>query len=176
MSTTRLASLAAGIVLGTWVAVAQAQDIFLTTGQWRDDRSQGFQLQALRGAPALVTMAYGACRRVCSTSLRLLEQLQALADQRHVAVNFVVIGIDPTQDRPADWADYRAEHKLNRPNWQFLSGDEASIRQMANQFGVHYWRYGEHTLHDFKIMLLSADGRILRSIDRPDQDVAVLLP
>lgn len=176
MATTRLASLAAGILLGAWVGVAQAQDIFLTTGHWRDDRSQGFQLQALRGAPALVTMAYGACRRVCSTSLRVLEQLQALADQRHVALNFVVIGIDPTQDRPADWADYRAERKLNRPNWQFLSGDEESIRQMANQLGVRYWRYGEHTLHDFKIVLLSADGHVVRSVDRFDQDMAALLP
>jgi hypothetical protein len=47
---------------------------------------------------------------------------------------------------------------------------------MASQLGVHYWRYGEHTMHDFKIVLLSAQGRVLRSMDRFDQDPGVLLP
>ena len=121
-------------------------------------------------------MAYGACRRICSTSLRLLEQLQALADERHAKLNIVVVGLDPSQDRPADWAEYRAERKLSRANWQFLSGDEASTRRLANRLGVHYWRYGEHTMHDFRIVLLSAQDLPVRYMDKFDQDLALLLP
>ena len=61
-------------------------------------------------------MAYGACRRVCAANLRVLEQLQRLADERKAALNFVVFGLDPSQDRPADWAAYRAERKLTALN------------------------------------------------------------
>jgi protein SCO1 len=176
MHSHRLAFLAIAIALCGWAGDAWSQDLYRSPGHWQDDRAQGYRLESLRGAPTVLTMAYGACRRICSTSLRMLEQLQVTADQRQVALNFVVLGIDPAQDRPADWADYRTVRKLNRPNWQFLTGDEESVRQMAGQLGVRYWRYGEHTMHDFKIVLLSADGRVLRSVDRFDQDMAVLLP
>lgn len=121
-------------------------------------------------------MAYGACRRVCSSSLRVLEQLQALADARGEALNFVVIGLDPQQDRPADWAAYRTEHKLRRANWQFLSGDAKSTAQIAARLGVRYWSYGDHVMHDFRIVRVSADGRIVGALTSPDQALATLLP
>jgi protein SCO1 len=178
MRLTRLvfSAVAVAVALCACLGSACAQDLYQTEGRWLDDQSHSFRLEQLRGTPTVVTMAYGACRRVCSTSLRVLERLQALADARHATVNIVVVGLDPSQDRPADWAEYRAERKLNRPNWQFLSGDEASTRQLAARLGVRYWRYGEHTMHDFKIVLLSAQGLTVRSIDKFDQDLALLLP
>jgi hypothetical protein len=36
-------------------------------------------------------------------------------------------------------------------------------------------RSGEHTMHDFRIVLLSAQGLAVRSIDKFDQDLALLL-
>ena len=176
MASHRLASLAIAALLCGGAQAAWSQAIYQADGRWLDDKAQSYKLEALHGTPTVLTMAYGACRRVCSTSLRMLEALQGVADQRHVALNFVVVGIDPGQDRPADWADYRASRKLTRTNWQFLTGDEQSVLQMANGLGVHYWRYGDHTLHDFKIVLLSPDGKLVRSIERADQDVTVLLP
>lgn len=169
-------SVVTAIVLFVWLGQVCAQDIYRTEGQWLDDRARSYRLDELRGTPTVLTMAYGACRRICSTSLRLLEQLQALADERHAKLNIVVVGLDPSQDRPADWAEYRAERKLSRANWQFLSGDEASTRRLANRLGVHYWRYGEHTMHDFRIVLLSAQGLPVRYMDKFDQDLALLLP
>lgn len=172
----QLPSVVAALALCAGLGSACAQDIYRTDGRWLDDQARSYQLEQLRGTPTVVTMAYGACRRVCSTSLRVLERLQALADERHTRLNVVVIGLDPSQDRPADWADYRAERKLNRSNWQFLSGDEASTRQLASRLGVRYWRYGEHTMHDFRIVLLSAQGLPVRSMDQFDQELALLLP
>ena len=172
----RLFCAAAAVVIGGWSGSACAQDLYRTEGRWLDDGSHSYRLEQLRGTPTVVTMAYGACRRVCSTSLRVLERLQALADERHATINIVVVGLDPSQDRPADWAGYRVERRLNRPNWQFLSGDEASTRRLANRLGVRYWRYGEHTMHDFRIVLLSAEGSTIRSMDKFDQELALLLP
>ena len=176
MHPVRLLCAVAAVVIGGWSGSARAQDLCRTEGRWLDDQSRPYRLEQLRGAYTVVTMAYGACKRVCSTSLRVLERLQALADERHATINIVVVGLDPSQDRPADWAGYRAERRLDRPNWQFLSGDEASTRRLANRLGVRYWRYGEHTMHDFRIVLLSAEGSTIRSMDRFDQELALLLP
>jgi protein SCO1/2 len=168
----------AAVVAGAAMAIgaAAAQDMFHPSGKWLDDRGQPYRLDALYDAPTVISMAYGACRRVCSTSLRIMEQVQRLADARHLQLNFVVVGLDPGADRPEDWAELRAERHLERPNWHFLSGDEASIRQLARRLGVRYWRYGEHTLHDLRIVLLSAQAQPLKSIDSFDQAAESLLP
>jgi len=158
------------------IGAAAAQDIFRPSGRWLDDQGRPYRLDALYGTPTVITMAYGACRRVCSTSVRMMEQVQRLADARQLELNFVVIGLDPNADRPEDWAQVRAEHHLERSNWHFLSGDEAAIRQLARRLGVHYWRYGEHIMHDLRIVLLSAQAQPLKSIDAFDQAAETLLP
>ena len=172
----RLASLLVSLLLLGCALSARADDLYRPEGRWLDDRSHAYSLEELRGGYTVMTMAYGACRRVCATSLRVMEQAQALADARHLALNFVVVGLDPSEDHPKDWADYRTARHLTRDNWHFLSGDEASVAQLASRLGVHYWRYGEHTMHDFKIVLLAPDGRVLRSMDAYDQPTPMLLP
>ncbi|MEQ1807289.1 MAG: SCO family protein [Burkholderiaceae bacterium] len=164
------------LLLSVVGVAAAAQGVFSGSGPWLDDTNRPFRLESLRGSANIVSMAYGACRRVCSSSLRVLEQLQALADARGEALNFVVIGLDPQQDRPADWAAYRTEHKLRRANWQFLSGDAKSTAQIAARLGVRYWSYGDHVMHDFRIVRVSADGRIVGALTSPDQALATLLP
>jgi len=168
---------AASLALATLLASsAVAQDLFREGGAWVDDQARTYDLAALHGRPTVLTMAYGACRRVCSTSLRIMEGVQALADRQHAVVDFVVLGLDPAQDLPADWAAFRSERKLTRANWHFLSADPATVQRMAERLGIRYWHYGEHTMHDFKIVLLATDGQVAHSMNHFDQDPAMLLP
>jgi cytochrome oxidase Cu insertion factor (SCO1/SenC/PrrC family) len=155
---------------------ALAQEIYRLPAAWSDDRGQAFALKELQGSWTALTMAYGACRRICSTSLRSLEQVQALADKGGVALNFVVVSLDPTEDKPADWAAFRQERKLTRPNWRFLSGDTAGTQALAQRLGVRYWRYGEHTMHDFRVVLINPQGQVVRSLGSFDDPVERLLP
>jgi cytochrome oxidase Cu insertion factor (SCO1/SenC/PrrC family) len=160
-----------------FVTAAQAAGgVYAISGPWVDDRARPYELERLEGSYSVVTMAYGACRRVCSTSLRVMQQLQSAADERKVMLNFVVVGLDPGEDKPEDWAQFRVERKLARPNWQFLSGTSEATRRLARHLGVRYWRYGEHTMHDFQIVLLSPEGRVLRSMLTFDADPSTLLP
>jgi cytochrome oxidase Cu insertion factor (SCO1/SenC/PrrC family) len=145
-------------------------------GTWLDDQGRPFRWATLRGNFTVVNMAYGACRRVCSTSLRRMEELQSRADARHLAISFVVVGIDPELDRPADWASYRVDHKLGRKNWQFLTGDQDATRQLAARLGVRYWHYGDHVMHDFRIALLAPDGRVVAALNAADDDLGKLIP
>jgi cytochrome oxidase Cu insertion factor (SCO1/SenC/PrrC family) len=143
---------------------------------WRDDLNQVFDVDGLRTRQVIVTLAYGACRRVCSTSLRLLERLQSIADERGVALDFVVVGLDPGEDRPEDWHAFRRQRGLVRDNWHFLTGDDAAVRGLAQRLSVRVWRYDSHLMHDFRIVSLSPGGRVLHTIDRFDQPLASLLP
>jgi protein SCO1/2 len=163
-------------VLCLWGGSTSAQDLYRSGGRWLDDQGRTYTLDSLKGSFTVATLAYGACRRVCSSSLRLMQKVQSLADERGLVLNFVVIGLDPEQDKPADWAEFRRDRALTRSNWRFLSGDADAVRRVANHLGVRYWRYGEHTMHDFRIALLSPDGRVLRSVDAFDADLLTLLP
>jgi protein SCO1 len=156
---------------------AQGGDgVYAAPARWLDDRGHTFELKSLQGRWTVVTMAYGACRRICSTSLRTLETVQALADARQQALSFVVVGLDPTQDKPADWAQLRQERRMTRANWHFLSGDTEGTRALAQQLGVRYWRYGEHTMHDFRIVLLNPQGQLVRSLGSFNDPAEQLLP
>jgi cytochrome oxidase Cu insertion factor (SCO1/SenC/PrrC family) len=174
---TRRSALCGGLLaLAARPARALNPNLYRLPPLWQDDRGQAFDFATLQGRWTVMTMAYGACRRICSTSLRVLQDLQALADQRQIGLQFLVVGLDPAQDRPADWAALRIVRHLTRPNWSFLTGDAAATRLMAEHLGVHYWRYGEHTMHDFKIVLVSPEGAVVRSLEAYDEPVAKLLP
>lgn len=167
---------AAAALLAGAPAAAAARGLYGLRGPWLNDRAAPYRLESLQGSYTVLTMAYGACRRVCSTSLSVMQKLQGLADGRGLALTFVVVGLDPSQDTPRDWAEFRVDRKLTRTNWQFISGDPAATRQLAQRLGVRYWRYGEHTVHDFKIVLISPDGELLRGLVAFDEDPATLLP
>ena len=171
-----LARLTLVVSMGAAALSAGAQSVYGVPGPWIDDASASFALGSLAGSYTVATMAYGACQQVCSTSVRRVEQLHDLAEQRHVSLNFVVFGLDPNEDKPSDWAAFRAQRKLTFGNLQFLSGSPLATQQIANRLGVRYWRYGEHTMHDFRIVLVSPAGRIVRSMDHFDEDIAGLLP
>lgn len=163
------------LVASGWAGDAAARDLY-NESRWVDDQGRPYDARALHGRYAVATLAYGACRRVCSASLLLMQRLQAMADEKHVALTFLVFGIDPEQDKPADWAQLRHDRQLERDNWVFLSGDAASVDRVARSLGVRYWRYGEHTMHDFRIVLLSPSGEVVRGIDSFEEELAVLLP
>src|SRR5690349_13947251 len=76
-------------------ASAYALNLHLT-----DDHGAARELAEWQGRAVIITMGYGACRSVCSSTLRTLEELQADADRRGVAIDVVVASIDPSEDTP----------------------------------------------------------------------------
>ena len=140
-----------------------------------DDHGASRALSEWRGKPLVIAMAYGACRSICSTTLRTLEEVQAAADRRGEVLDFVVVSIDPTEDTPQAWADYRRGRRLDRANWSFLSGTPAATRVLARFLGVRFWRYDEHVMHDFKLLRLDTDGAIAATLDWHHRVIEALL-
>ena len=154
-------------------------DIWTLRGEWDDDGGRRVTLAEWAGRPALLTLAYGSCRRICSTSLRLLQQAQQAADARRLELSVIVVSLDPRVDTPASWREYRAEHQLLRPNWHFLGGSQTQTRRLADLLEMKYWVYDDHVLHDLRIAAVDAAGRIVARldwVDEPPQRLVDALP
>ena len=143
---------------------------------WVDDQTQAQPLSRFRGKPTVITMAYGACQKICLTTLRRMEELQQIADRDNIEVNFVVVSLDPKSDTPAVWRDYRKWRGLARQNWAFLAGSTDHTRVLAGYLGIGYWFYDKHVLHDFGITLLDSEGNSVRKLQWADTRLDRFLP
>jgi cytochrome oxidase Cu insertion factor (SCO1/SenC/PrrC family) len=164
----RMASLGAFLAL-CWPPLCKAAETAIDvlnapSADWHDDHGMATRLSAWRGKTVLMTMAYSTCREVCSYSLHRLEELQRSADRAGTPIEVVVISYDPNIDGPASWSIYRRHHHLDRPNWHFLTGSALSTEQFVSAMHFPSWRYDEHLVHDFKILVIGPGGQVARNL------------
>jgi protein SCO1 len=156
-------------------AAADADSPYALPLQWQDDQGNPVRLEQFRGKPLLLTMAYATCRETCSYALRRLDQLQQEAAQAGQAVQIVIVSYDPANDGPKSWTNYRQHHSYVHPNWHFLTGSDAATRELAGALDFKYWSYDEHVVHDFKILLLDADGKVTRELTWPNREESLFV-
>ena len=106
---------------------------------WVNDKGQAQQFNHWRGRSAILTMEFSNCTFVCSITLKRLQDLQAAMDRRGKQMDILVVSIDPKNDTPASWTAYRRDRHLDRPNWTFLTGNEADTARLARSVGIAYW-------------------------------------
>jgi cytochrome oxidase Cu insertion factor (SCO1/SenC/PrrC family) len=137
-----------------------------------NDHAQIVHLSDWRGKPLILTMEYSNCRFMCTTTFSKLKAIQALADQKKLQIDFMIISLDPKNDTPQAWQQYRISRGIDRNNWYLLTGSEITTKEFADLIGIKYWYMDEHILHDFKIVRLNAQGEIESSLteygDAPD--------
>jgi cytochrome oxidase Cu insertion factor (SCO1/SenC/PrrC family) len=140
-----------------------------------NDRGETVHLSDWRGKPMILTMEHSTCRFSCSISISKLKTIQALADQKKLNIDFMIISIDPRNDTPETWRQFRASRDEERSNWHLLTGDETTTRLFADLIGIKYWYMEDHVFHDFKIVRLNAKGEIEKMITDYDDDPEILL-
>jgi len=160
-----LAVLSASAGAGGWTLGPDLRD-----HRWVDSDGGELRLSRLRSPLIVMTMAYTTCRRVCSTTTLVLSDIQKRLEAMKIDADFVVVGLDPENDSPADWRDYRSQHKLNRENWHFLSGDAQSTRKLARGLDLSFWTYHDHIVHDFRIVLFDAQWQQVGEVNWADTD------
>jgi cytochrome oxidase Cu insertion factor (SCO1/SenC/PrrC family) len=156
---------------GSWAS----DGIYGLNAVWQNDKGLDCKLSDWANKPMVITMAYGTCRKVCSNSIRRMAQAQALADAQGVAIEFVVVSLDPEVDTPADWRAFRRAHKLDRPNWHFIRGSAKDTHTLARLLGIGYWVYDDHVVHDFRVLRTNRQGVITAALQAADEDPALLV-
>jgi protein SCO1/2 len=137
-----------------------------------NDRAQTVHLSEWRGKPLILTMEYSNCRFMCTTTFSKMKAIQTAADQKKLQIDFMIVSLDPKNDTPQAWRQYRISRDVDKSNWHLLTGSEATTKELAALLGIKYWYVDDHILHDFKIVRLNANGEIEKEItdfdDKPD--------
>jgi protein SCO1/2 len=140
-----------------------------------DREGRPVRLSAWRGKPLLVSFIYTGCFQVCPATTRALDQsVQALEGRfGERQFNVVSIGFNQPADSPQALKAFAAQHRITRPNWEFLSPPSTAVEQIARDFGFVYAPTPAGFDHVLQVSLLDAQGRIVRQVygDRPAVDV-----
>jgi cytochrome oxidase Cu insertion factor (SCO1/SenC/PrrC family) len=138
-----------------------------TQGLWQldddfvDEHGTRAHLSHWAGAQTVVAMEYSACKFVCTVNWRRLQNIQAEADRQKITLNFLIISLDPKNDSPAAWRDYRKVRDLKRSNWNFVTGNRKATDRVVAVLGVKWWLFDESIMHDFKVLRFDAAGHKL---------------
>ncbi len=150
-----------------------------------DHHGQPFRLADQEGRVVLMFFGYTHCPDICPATLARVSQvyrnLREAGDAD--AVQPLFITFDPSRDTPAHLSEYVPWFKANVIG---LTGSEAEIRAVAEQYGVVYLQSGDGAAeydftHSDYVYLLDQQGRVRKlypsdfNIDEVTDDVQSLL-
>lgn len=120
------------------------------------------------GKPVVLVLAYYQCPMLCTVVLNgMTDGLRELAWTAGAEYRVVTVSIDP-RDTPEIARRKRASYvdaygrTVGEHAWDFLVGDEANVKRLADAVGFHY-RWDEATqqyAHAAGAFVLTPDGRV----------------
>ncbi|MGH8764627.1 MAG: SCO family protein [Burkholderiales bacterium] len=131
-----------------------------------DREGRPVRLSQYRGKPLLVSFIYTGCFQVCPLTTRSLQRaLEAGRDAFGTSqFNVVSIGFNQPADSPQALKAFALQHRIDAPNWEFLSPAAAIVEPLARDFGFRYVATPSGFDHVLQVTLLDAQGRIYRQI------------
>ena len=139
-----------------------------------DREGRPVRLADFRGKPLLVSFIYTGCFQVCPLTTKSLQvALEAGrggfgTDQYNVAS----IGFNQPADSPQALKSFALQHRIDQPNWEFLSPHASNVEALTRSFGFSYVATPAGFDHVLHVTLLDAEGRIYRQVygDQLDAD------
>jgi protein SCO1 len=136
--------------------------------------------------PVILVLAYYECPNMCTLVLNaLLQSTQDLQFEVGKEYQIIVVSIDPHEGPALAAAKKRIyTQRYGRPGavngWHFLTGDEASIRSVANAIGFRFVYDPEirQFAHPSVITVLTSTGKVSRyfaGIEYPPKEVRLAL-
>jgi protein SCO1/2 len=138
-----------------------------------------FQGRSLRdwsaGRPTILALAFYECPMLCTLVLSGLAKALKVVDAEYTALT---VSINP-KESPALAQEKAASYRAG-PNWHFLTGDEASIRTLADSVGFRYAYVAEtgQYAHPSGLVFLTPEGMVSRylfGVEFAPRDVALAL-
>lgn len=150
---------------------------------FRDESGAPVRLgQFFGGRPVVLALAYYECPNLCTVVLNgMLESLRNVRQDAGRDFEVVVVSINPNESAKLA-ADKKHTYTMRygRPGtakgWHFLTGDGASIRQLADAVGYHYVYEpkSKQYAHPSGIVVITPEGNVSRyflGIEFPPKDV-----
>ncbi len=167
-----------GVILGfigCLHTASASQGLWQIQDAFTDEFGTRAQLSHWAAPQTVVSMEYSACKFVCSSNWRRLLEIQAEADRQNVALRFLIVSLDPKNDTPAAWRDYRKVRGLARSNWTFVTGNRQAMDKVVAELGVKWWMFNDSVMHDFRVLRINGLGVKQAVMDNFEQTPAWFL-
>ena len=131
-----------------------------------DRENRPVRLSSYRGKPLLVSFIYTGCFQVCPATTRSLDETVRALQGRFgdKQFNVISIGFNQPADSPQALKAFAAQHRIKRPNWDFLSPPMPVVEQLTRAFGFRYEATPAGFDHVLQVSLVDAQGRIVRQV------------
>jgi len=136
--------------------------------QLNDEAGQKVSLRQLIDKPTVLTLNYFRCAGICTPQLNdLVRTLNTVELEPGKDFQVITVSFD-SRDTPDLAAGKRASYLklLKRPfppaAWRFLTGDEASTRELTKAVGFGFKRDKDAFIHPGALIILSPDGKVTR--------------
>ncbi|HEY0887467.1 MAG TPA: SCO family protein [Ramlibacter sp.] len=131
-----------------------------------DREGRPVRLSSYRGKPLLVSFIYTGCFQVCPTTTRSLDETVRALQGRFGdnQFNVISVGFNQPADSPQAMKAFAAQHRISRPNWDFLSPPPPAVEQLTREFGFRYEATPAGFEHVLQVSLVDAQGRIVRQV------------
>lgn len=124
-----------------------------------------------RGQPLLVTFIYTRCPLpdYCPLMSRnfaeIGRQIQKNPEFKD-KVRLLSISLDPEYDTPKVLREYGSKYlgsdKPDFKQWEFASGSADQIKNVAQFFGLKYWRENDQIIHGLRTAIIDPDGKVFK--------------
>ncbi|HML24809.1 MAG TPA: SCO family protein [Aggregatilinea sp.] len=142
-----------------------------------DQAGDPLSLSDLRGEAVVMFFGYTHCPDICPTTIADFKRVKADLGDDASKVAFVFVSVDPDRDTPGHLATYLGNFD---PDFIGITGDELTLRGIAQQFGVFFQRSnydesGDNYLvdHTASTFVVGPEGR-LRIVYPYDTDPSII--
>jgi protein SCO1/2 len=118
------------------------------------------------GTPLAINFIFTSCRnaRMCPASTQAMKNLSDLLDKDAslTSVRLLSITFDPENDSPGILKAYADGYQINPQRHRFLTGDPKQIKDLMQHYGILTVRDDGTIVHNAALIIVSAEGRIVR--------------
>lgn len=137
-------------------------------GEYRFTATDGrpVTLASLRGSPLVVSLVYTSCYHTCPMVTEYLGEVVAMARKVLGERSFrvVTIGFDAVNDNPVRMQQFARERGIDDPDWQFLSGDASTVKDLTRDLGFSFVPSAKGFDHLTQATVLDREGRVYRQV------------
>ena len=144
----------------------------------QDQDGKPFTEAELKGRVGIVSFMFTSCPDVCPILTNKLSGLRTQLLPVREQVRFVSISVDPEKDTPPVLKEFAQKHGADYPDWRFLTGPTAKLRDVVVQGFKQSLDRGDGSphgiMHGSHFVLVDRAGMI-RGFYRSDQEGVLLI-
>jgi cytochrome oxidase Cu insertion factor (SCO1/SenC/PrrC family) len=136
----------------------------------QEKSGEAVELMELKGKVLIASFLFTRCPSGCAGIQAEVGEIAREFAAESDNIHFLSFSLDPEHDTPEILAEFSATHELGAPNWWFMTGDPAEIRDyMTSQFQFYApqlkpeaerMHEGDLYTHDMRIALVDHQGHI----------------